>query len=214
MPSEILTAAVELPNILKLQDRNERELEIGDVKVTIKKRIKKRNKWNVSYISGSNFNENKQGLREYDDTTTFMSIKSNYGLIRVGQTSFLDVQIRGFKTQRNIQNDEGNKTSITARLLKWITSNPDNSVFKQRIPFIFRKMYFNKIFKLILKNFLNSLLKHFKIYYLNFLKNALFKIYSKRLDLEKLNYSLFNNFIISRINIQFANEMRKFQISK
>ncbi|XP_043470729.1 ATP-dependent zinc metalloprotease YME1L isoform X2 [Leptopilina heterotoma] len=127
LPGEILTAAVELPNILKLQDRNERELEIGDVKVTIKKRIKKRNKWNVSYISGSNFNENKQGLREYDDTTTFMSFKSNCGLIRVGQTSFLDVQIRGFKTQRNIQNDEGNKTSITARLLKWITTNPDNS---------------------------------------------------------------------------------------
>ncbi|XP_051176715.1 ATP-dependent zinc metalloprotease YME1L isoform X2 [Leptopilina boulardi] len=142
LPGEILTTT-DLPNILKLRNNNNnvKEIEIDDIQVKITKRTKKRNnnnnnnnKWNVSYVSGANFNENKQGFREIQDST-LLSINNNfnknkkqfYGIIHVGKNSILDIQIRGFKTQRNIQNDEGNKTSITSRFLKWITTNPDNS---------------------------------------------------------------------------------------
>lgn len=113
LTGEILKAS-EVPNILKL------------LKVKITKRNKKRNKWNVSYLSGRNFDENKNGFCESNDSMIF-SIKPIYGTIHLGQNSVFDIQIRGFKTQRNIQNDEGDKTSITARFINWIKTNPDNS---------------------------------------------------------------------------------------
>ncbi|XP_033208293.1 ATP-dependent zinc metalloprotease YME1L isoform X2 [Belonocnema kinseyi] len=87
------------------------------------KRTRKRNKWNVSYISGASFAENKKGFPpQIADSMTIFSIKPVHGILR--NPNIQNFQIRGFKSQRSIKSDLESNSTLGAKIMKWFGAFP------------------------------------------------------------------------------------------
>ena len=128
LPVEVLKIH-DLPNLLRLKKNDTKLLEqLLHVKIT--KRTKKRNKWNVSYISGTSFTENKNVPPQISDFTTIFCIKPLHGLLLSHQKSLgNNFQVRGFKSQRVIKSELENNSTLNAKLAKWFGALPTQQVF-------------------------------------------------------------------------------------
>ncbi|XP_076168366.1 ATP-dependent zinc metalloprotease YME1L [Ptiloglossa arizonensis] len=118
-----------------------------------RKNVEENNKWKVSYVSGSNFTENKQRFpcahltepiilpviylssRQYHKTLCMFCTKNQFNY---------HVQIRNFKTKRNITVESERQPSRLSKFKKWFPH------FSEKL-YNYRESDFNKI-KHILKN--------------------------------------------------------------
>lgn len=123
LPVEVLKIH-DLPSLLRL-DGNHSKLQLEHLlEVKITKRTKKRNKWNVSYISGASFTENKKGFPpQIADSMTIFSIKPVHGILR-NPNDVHNLQIRGFKSQRSIKSDLESNSSLGSKIMKWFGALP------------------------------------------------------------------------------------------
>ncbi|XP_003699692.1 ATP-dependent zinc metalloprotease YME1L isoform X2 [Megachile rotundata] len=93
-----------------------------------KRHLEKENKWKISYISGFNFNENKEKVlctqfTEQILPTMYLSSKKHHQTLCtlcVKNPFNYHVQIRGFKTRRSINMDLKKKTPLVEWLRKWL----------------------------------------------------------------------------------------------
>ncbi|KAI4490342.1 hypothetical protein M0802_010719 [Mischocyttarus mexicanus] len=96
---------------------------------TSKKSIRINSKWNVSYISGINFNENKRTFACSDFSqpmsTLYLSSKKQYkpfhNVWNIIPSNF-NVQVRFFKTERDIKVIYKRNPSIFTRMKEWFDS--------------------------------------------------------------------------------------------
>ena len=128
LPVEVLKIH-NLPNLLRLNG-SEKKLQLEHLlQVKITKRTKKRNKWNVSYISGANFTENKQNFPpKIADSMTIFSIKPVHGILRNHNSNVYNFQTRGFKSQRSIKSDLENNATLGSKIMKWFGAFPSQQV--------------------------------------------------------------------------------------
>ncbi|CAL7948450.1 unnamed protein product [Xylocopa violacea] len=94
-----------------------------------KRNLEKNNKWKVSYVSGLNFTENKQKFpctpftEEIILPTTCLSSKQHHRMLCtfcVKNPFNYHVQIRSFRTKRNISAEVDKKSSFMNKFKKWI----------------------------------------------------------------------------------------------
>lgn len=95
----------------------------------LRRPLKENNKWRVSYISGLNFAENKQGFPCYSLTgpiilpVVHLASKQQCRLLHTWYTKTshdYNMQIRTFKSQRSIKTELEQNPTLISRVKKWL----------------------------------------------------------------------------------------------
>lgn len=123
--------------------------------------LEKNNKWKISYLSGLNFTENKQGFPYHSlkepiilPVTYFASRQRRLLHTWYAKTPHnSDMQIREFKSQRNIKMELDRNPTIMSRIKKWLGLSSNLHVVQH--------IFYSGNFLIRLKNIrTNGLLKH------------------------------------------------------